>query len=103
VITDRDLALAVLADSADPEGTAGDHASQPLVSGDVAMELEDAADLMIQHHIRRLPLLDGGHLAGIVTIDDVAVRAGDLDLAQRVTAEVAKGAIPEFFFHRRGG
>ena len=39
----------------------------------------------------------------IVTIDDVAVRAGDLDLAQRVTAEVAKGAIPEFFFHRRGG
>ncbi len=103
VITDRDLALAVLADSADPEGTAGDHASQPLVSGDVAMELEDAADLMIQHHIRRLPLLDGDHLAGIVTIDDVAVRAGDLDLAQRVTAEVAKGAIPEFFFHRRGG
>jgi CBS domain-containing protein len=103
VITDRDLALAVLADSADPDGAAGDHASQPLVSGDIGMELEDAADLMIQHHIRRLPLLDGDHLAGIVTIDDVAVRAGDLDLAQRVTAEVAAGAIPEFFFHRRGG
>ncbi len=103
VITDRDLALAVLADSADPDGAAGDHASQPLVSGDIGMELEDAADLMIQHHIRRLPLLDGDHLAGIVTIDDVAVRAGNLELAQRVTAEVAKGAIPEFFFHRRGG
>jgi CBS domain-containing protein len=103
VITDRDLALAVLAEDADPDGVAGDHASQPLVSGDVEMDLEAAADLMIQHHIRRLPLLDDGALAGIVTIDDVAVRAGDLDLAQRVTAEVAKGAIPEFFFHRRGG
>ena len=103
VITDRDLALAVLAEDADPDGVAGDHASQPLVSGDVAMDLDAAADLMIQHHIRRLPLLDDGQLAGIVTIDDVAVRAGDLDLAQRVTAEVAKGAIPEFFFHRRGG
>jgi len=103
VITDRDLALAVLAEDADPDGVAGDHASQPLVSGDVGMDLDAAADLMIQHHIRRLPLLDDGHLAGIVTIDDVAVRAGDLDLAQRVTAEVAKGAIPEFFFHRRGG
>ncbi len=103
VITARDLAVAVLADSADPEGTAGDHASQPLVSGDIEMDLEAAADLMIQHHIRRLPLLDGDQLAGIVTIDDVAVRAGDLGLAQRVTAEVAKGAIPEFFFHRRGG
>jgi len=103
VITDRDLALAVLAEDADPDGVAGDHASQPLVAGEVEMDLEAAADLMIQHHIRRLPLLDDGALAGIVTIDDVAVRAGDLDLAQRVTAEVAKGAIPEFFFHRRGG
>ena len=103
VITDRDLALAVLAEDADPEGVAGDHASHPLVAGDVEMDLEAAADLMIQHHIRRLPLLDDGELAGIVTIDDVAVRAGDLDLAQRVTAEVAKGAIPEFFHHRRGG
>jgi CBS domain-containing protein len=104
VLTDRDLALAVLAEDADPEGAAGDHASQPLISGKVEMELEQAADLMVQHHIRRLPLLDeDDHLAGIVTIDDVAVRAGDLGLAQRVTAEVAKGAIPEFFFHRRGG
>jgi CBS domain-containing protein len=103
VLTDRDLCLAVLAEDASPDGAAGDHASQPLISGDVEMELEQAADLMVQHHIRRLPLLDDGDLAGIVTIDDVAVRAGDLDLAQRVTAEVAKGAIPEFFFHRRGG
>lgn len=103
VITDRDLALAVLAEDADPEGAAGDHASQPLISGDVNMDLEQAADLMVRHHIRRLPLLDDGELAGIVTIDDVAVRAGDLELAHRVTAEVAKGAIPEFFFRRRGG
>ena len=103
VLTDRDLALAVLAEDVDPQGQAGEHASKPLVSGSVDMDLEDAADLMIRHHIRRLPLLDGGALAGIVTIDDVAVRAGDLDLAQRVTAEVARGSIPEFFFHRRGG
>ena len=103
VVTDRDLALLVLAEGADPDGSVGDHASQPLITGEVDMDLEDAAGLMAQHHIRRLPLLDGDRLAGIVTIDDVAVRAGDLELAQRVTAEVARGAIPEFFFHRRGG
>src|SRR5215210_1190410 len=67
LITDRDLALAVLADSADPEGVAGDHASQPLVSGDVEIDLDAVAYLMIQHHIRRLPLLAGEELAGIVT------------------------------------
>lgn len=103
LITDRDLALAVLADGAEPDGPAGDHASRPLVTGAVDMDLEEAAALMVQHHIRRLPLVDGDDLAGIVTIDDVAVRAHDLELAQRMTAEVAKGAIPEFFFHRRGG
>ena len=51
----------------------------------------------------RLPLIEGEQLAGIVTIDDLAVRAGDLQLAQQMTAEVAKAALPEFFFHQRGG
>ena len=61
------------------------------------------AALMVQHHIRRLPVVHGAELAGIVTIDDIAVRAGDLQLAQQMTAEVAKSALPEFFFHQRGG
>jgi hypothetical protein len=38
-----------------------------------------------------------------VTIDDLAVRAGDLAAAQEITAEVAKAALPEFYFHQRGG
>ncbi len=57
---------------------------------------------MVQHRIRRLPVMDGDDLGGIVTLDDIAVRAGDLELAQRMTAEVAKAALPEYFFHRRG-
>jgi hypothetical protein len=48
-------------------------------------------------------VLDDGELAGIVTIDDLAVRAGDLVAAQQITAEVAKAALPEFYFHQRGG
>ncbi|HEX8857354.1 MAG TPA: CBS domain-containing protein [Thermoleophilaceae bacterium] len=103
VITDRDLALAVVADGVDSESSVGGHATRPLVTGEAQMELEEAVALMVQHHIRRLPVLDGHELAGIVTIDDLAVRAGDLELAQHITAEVAKAALPEFFFHQRGG
>jgi CBS domain-containing protein len=103
VITDRDLALAVVADQVEADDQAGEHASRPLVTGQVEMDLEEAVALMIQHHIRRLPVTDGESLVGIVTIDDLAVRAGDLHQAQQITAEVAKAALPEFYFHQRGG
>jgi CBS domain-containing protein len=103
VITDRDLALAVVADQVDADDAAGTHASRPLVTGEVEMDLEEAVALMIQHRIRRLPVTDGDSLVGIVTIDDLAVRAGDLHQAQQITAEVAKAALPEFYFHQRGG
>jgi CBS domain-containing protein len=103
VITDRDLALAVVADRVDPGTAAGQHASHPIVMGEVEMHLEEAVALMIQHRIRRLPVTQGDALVGIVTIDDLAVRAGDLHQAQQITAEVAKAALPEFYFHQRGG
>ncbi len=103
VVTDRDLALLVVADGVDASEPVRDHMSRPLVTGEVEMDLEEAAALMVEHRIRRLPLRDGERLAGIVTIDDLAVRAGDLKLAQQMTAEVAKAALPEFFFRQRGG
>jgi CBS domain-containing protein len=103
VITDRDLTLAVVADGVDPGEPAGRYCSRPLVTGHAEMDLEEAVALMIDHHIRRLPVTDDSGLAGIVTIDDLAVRAGDLTQAQQITAEVAKAALPEFYFHQRGG
>jgi CBS domain-containing protein len=103
VITDRDLALTVVADSVDAAVDAGSQASRPIVTGHVQMEIEEAVALMVQHRIRRLPVTDGDDLVGIVTIDDLAVRAGDLHQAQQITAEVAKAALPEFYFHQRGG
>ena len=66
------------------------------------MGLEEAAALMVRHRVRRLPILEDGELVGIVTLDDIAVRTGDLDVAQRMTRDVIEGAIPGFFFHERG-
>jgi CBS domain-containing protein len=103
VITDRDLALAVVADRIESSTAAGEHASRPIVTGQVEMDIEEAVAIMIQHRIRRLPVTEGEALVGIVTIDDLAVRAGDLHQAQQITAEVAKAALPEFYFHQRGG
>jgi CBS domain-containing protein len=102
MITDRDLSIRALADGRSSSEPVSGHASRPLVTGEPYMDLEEAAALMVQHRIRRLPVLDGGDLAGIVTLDDIAVRTGNLEVAQRMTQEVIEGALPGFFFHERG-
>jgi CBS domain-containing protein len=59
---------------------------------------------MVQNRVRRLPIVDSdGALAGIVTLDDLALKTGDPELAQRLTAQVARAALPDYFFHQRGG
>jgi CBS domain-containing protein len=102
MVTDRDLALRVFAEGVAPESAVGEYASRPLVCGEPEMELEEAAALMVQHRVRRLPVVDAGRLAGIVTLDDIAVRTGNLEVAQKMTAEVIEGALPQFYFHERG-
>ena len=103
LITDRDVAIALGANGVKPSDEVDSHASRPLVCGDTGMNLEEAAALMVQHRVRRLPIVSDGSLTGIVTLDDLAVKAGDLKLAQQMTADVARAALPEFFFHQRGG
>jgi CBS domain-containing protein len=102
MVTDRDLTVRAFAEGIGADSPVADHASRPLICGDPEMELEEAAALMVQHRVRRLPVVDDGRLAGIVTIDDIAVRTGNLEVAQRMTAEVIEGALPQFYFHERG-
>lgn len=102
-ITDRDVAVSVVADGHDAAGSAGDHASSPVVTGEPGMDLREAATLMARFGIRRLPVLEDGRLAGIVTLDDIAVRTADPELQSSLTATITRSAMPEFYFHQRGG
>jgi CBS domain-containing protein len=103
MITDRDLAITVLAGRGDTGAPAGNCATSPVVTGEPEMALEEAAGLMVGHRIRRLPVMEGDSLVGIVTLDDIAVRTGNLEVARQMTADVAKAGFPEFYFHQRGG
>jgi len=103
MVTDRDLALTVLAGRGDTGCPAEECATKPVVTGEAEMALEEAAALMVGHRIRRLPVMDGDELVGIVTLDDIAVRTGNLEVARQMTADVARAVFPEFYFHQRGG
>jgi CBS domain-containing protein len=102
-ITDRDLAVSVLADGHGADAPAADHASAPVVTATPEMDVEDATQLMVGNGIRRLPIVAEGRLSGIVTLDDLAARIGDPALAANITAQVTRAALPTFYFHDRGG
>lgn len=102
MVTDRDLALRVFAEGVEPATPALEHASRPLVCGEPEMDLDEAAALMVRHRVRRLPVVRGEELVGIVSLDDIAVRTGNLEVAQKMTQDVIEGALPQFYFHERG-
>jgi CBS domain-containing protein len=103
IVTDRDLAVSVLADDRDTRDPANAYASSPVVTATPDMDVEEAAQLMIGHAIRRLPVLDGDRLSGIVTLDDLVARTGHAELAHDLTSQITRAALPGFYFHDRGG
>jgi CBS domain-containing protein len=101
-ITDRDLAISVIADGRDLGDHARDHASAPVVTGEPQMELSAAVELMERHGVRRLVVVDDGRLRGILTLDDIVSRTGDADLAASFSQRVTRAVMPDFFFFERG-
>jgi CBS domain-containing protein len=102
MVTDRDLTLRVFAADVSPHSPVIEHASLPLIAGEPEMDLEEAAALMVQHRVRRLAVVAEESLVGIVSLDDIAVRSGNLEVARKMTQDVIEGALPQFYFHERG-
>jgi CBS domain-containing protein len=91
VVTDRDVALRVVARGLDPERTpASAILSTPLVSARAGEPLEEIVDRMRTAGVRRIPVLEEGRAVGIVTFDDLLVTFGrELDrLGRGVAGEV---------------
>jgi CBS domain-containing protein len=72
------VAIRVVAEGKDPQSTqVREIASRELVTVDPDQSLDEAARLMAQHQVRRLPVVEeDGRLVGIVAQADVA-QAGD--------------------------
>jgi CBS domain-containing protein len=104
LVTDRDLAIEVLARGDDASRLlVGDVASSHLVSAAEDTELAEAVDLMVSAGVRRLLVHDAdGHLVGLVSFDDllpacIAPLAGLSEVLRKgIEREVAeRGAIAE--------
>ena len=75
VVTDRDIVVRAIAEGAN-DRTVGDIVSaNPVVVAPTDDE-ESAVRLMSQYDVRRLPVADQGTLVGMVSVGDLATRAG---------------------------
>ena len=74
IVTDRDLVVRALAEGADPKtATVADVCRHTVVSISSGDPVDQAVPLMREHNIRRLPVIDGSRLVGIITLGDLAI------------------------------
>ncbi|SFN30599.1 CBS domain-containing protein [Nitrosospira briensis] len=79
VITDRDIAVRAVAEGKDPDTSVGEVMSEGVIWVEEDDSIEDAAQIMSDHQIRRLPVVDADkRLVGIVSLGDFAVDSADI-------------------------
>lgn len=94
IVTDRDLAVRALGRALDAETTRIADVMTPapttLTPGD---GVADAVRLMQEHNVRRIPLVEGERVTGMVTLDDLLLdEAAPLEeLAAIVQSQIAEG------------
>jgi len=74
IVTDRDLVVRGLAEGLGLEAMVGEVASEDILTVGPDVPVETAVEIMRVAALRRIPVLEGDDVVGIVSIGDLAVR-----------------------------
>jgi CBS domain-containing protein len=87
MLTDRDIAVKLLAQGKDPDSTTAAELGEgkPVTIG-ADDSVQEALRTMKDHKVRRLPVIDGHDLVGIVSQGDLAVEIDQEDVGELVAA-----------------
>jgi CBS domain-containing protein len=87
MVTDRDIAMRVVAEGRDPGSVSVQEVfSRDPVTTEASADLDDALRLMARYQVRRLPVVEQGRLVGILSQADVAAEIGDKQTGRLVEA-----------------
>ncbi len=89
LITDRDLVIRAVAEARAADERVGPLSSGNLVGVNADADVDEAARLMREHAVRRLPVIENGQVAGIVSLGDLALR----DDPALALAELSRAAL----------
>jgi CBS domain-containing protein len=95
-LTDRDITVRATADGLDPcQTTVGEVMSAQVLYCFEDQGVEEAARIMNERQVRRLPILDRKkRLCGIVSLGDIAVRTGSRQLSGEALEGVSEPSHP---------
>jgi CBS domain-containing protein len=94
IITDRDIVIRGIAEKKEGSASVEQIMTRDIVLGTPEMTVDEAAKIMAQHQIRRLPVVENNKLQGIVAIGDMAVREIHQDEASEALNEISEPAAP---------
>lgn len=93
IITDRDIAIRAVAEGKDVDTPVSEVMSEGVVYANEDDSVEEAAQIMSDHQIRRLPVVDSDNkLVGIVSIGDFAVEVSDLGPVAEAMSKISAPA-----------
>jgi len=90
IITDRDIVLRCVAEEKEA-GTvkASEIMTKKIISAEPETNVEEAAKIMAEHQIRRLPIVENGKLVGIVSLGDLATKPRFADEAGEALTNIS--------------
>ncbi|SKC75936.1 CBS domain-containing protein [Maledivibacter halophilus] len=95
MVTDRDIVLRSVAEGSNVENVrAQDVMSTEVVSVSPDTDVHEAADIMAQNQIRRLPVVENGRIVGIVAIGDFATQNIYVNEAGDALSDISKPSSP---------
>ena len=92
IVTDRDLALQVVAPERDAGSTqVADVMTYEVITCLASDDVQQAVDSMSQHQLRRMPVIDGDHrIVGIISQADVATRVDHSEEIAEMVKEISQ-------------
>lgn len=92
IVTDRDLALKVVAEGRDPQTTKVEEVmTRKLITCRPDDDVESAMKAMAQYQLRRIPVVENGNrLVGIISQADVATRVDEPEKTAEVVKEISE-------------
>lgn len=96
IVTDRDIVVRNVAHGTDPKSTkVQDVMTSQVTTASPEMDVNDAARIMTQSQIRRIPVVENNFLVGMVSLGDVATEPRYDEEASDALSEISKPSNPQ--------